>query len=246
MGDLTNGIGNNAGMNDINNVSANNTANTTQPSGYSNSQSGYSSTSSYDSASNYGSSSSNYGGYSSTASYSDFGTKDTDFVSLLKGILGAVVGAIPGIILIILLARAGFIAAICGALMAGGMFFGYKFMTKNNPPSEMAGIVICGVVMLIGVYIAVRTSWCMEIAKVLQDELGFAAGEVDKFTSEVLYEYIGIRDVSFSEISSEFGTLLDKVDLKGKFIWSFLENLIFAVAGGYGAFSKFGNGSISI
>lgn len=236
MDEFTTGTGNNTG---VNGDASNNAAQ--QSTGYSSAQSGYgqSSSTSYGSTSSYDSTS-NYGGYSSTASYSDFGNQDSDFVTLLKGALGAIVGAIPGVILIILLARLGFIAAVCGAVMAAGIFFGYQFMTKNKAPSETAGFLICGAVMLIGVYIAVRTSWCMEASSVMQDVLEISPGSLSTAESDILYEFYGVRDVSFSECSSNFWTMLDKVGIKGKFIWSFVENLLFAVGGGIGAFSKFG------
>ena len=268
MDDFTTGIGNSNVMNDINNMNAlaqqaaneansaaiqasntamqmhNDAVRTQQPTGYSNSQSsstGYSnSQNSYGSASSYNSSSS-YSDYSSSTYYSDLGSQDTDFVSLIKGIIGALVGAIPGVLLIILLARAGFIAAACGALMAAGMILGYKTMTRNNPPSETTGILVCGIIMIIGVYIAVRTSWCMEISSIMQEYLEISPGSLTTEQSNILYEFYGVRDVSFSECSSNFWTMLDKVEIRGKFIFSLFENLIFAVAGGFGAFAKLGN-----
>ena len=47
--------------------------------------------------------------------------------------------------------------------------------------------------------------------------------------------------VTFSEISSDFGNLLEKCECKGKFITSLLENIAFAALGGFGTFTKFGN-----
>lgn len=233
MDDFMTGIGNDTNDAAVNNAAmqANNVA--AQAGDTAQQYTGYSSTSSYDSTSNYG-------GYSSTASYSDFDNQDSDFIVLLKGALGAVVGAIPGVILIIFLARIGFIAAVCGAIMAAGSFFGYKFMTKGKNSSESAGLIICGIVMLIGVYVAVRTSWCMEVSSLMQDKLDITPGSLNTAQSDILYEYYGVRDVSFSECSSNFWTMLDRVGVKGEFMRSLLENLLFAVVGGIGTFSKYG------
>ena len=58
-----------------------------------------------------------------------------------------------------------------------------------------------------------------------------------------MYKLLGIRDTSFSEISSEFSVLLEKCDAKGDFI-SLAENAVFAALGGIGTFAKFGKGRI--
>ena len=258
MDDLMGGIGNSNGMDDIGDMqklaqqaaeeadkaaaqASNNAMQTAQQStGYSNAQNSYgqqstgysnaqqSNYSSYDSSSGYPASDTVYGSYG----------EESKLMPVVKGVLGALLGAIPGIILIILVARIGFIASICGAVMAVCIFFGYNLFTKNSGLEEKTGLIICAVVMIFAIYFAVRTSWCLEISSFLQKDLGFKPGEID---SEILYEFLGIRDVTFSEISSEFGNLLEKCECKGKFITSLLENIAFAALGGFGTFTKFGN-----
>ena len=233
-----------------------------QPTGYSGAQSGYGQQSTgYSGAqSGYGQSVNNnsYGynnsgsgydtrsGYSSsdTVIYNDFGEPKSKLVPILKAVLGAVVGAIPGVILVILVAKMGFVASICGAAMAIGIFAGYTFMTKDGEIDTKTGLLICAIVMIVGIYFAVRTSWCLEIATLLQDQLGFTKGSLTSEESSILYEILGIRDTSFSEISSEFSVLLDKCDAKGDFIGSLAENAVFAALGGIGTFAKFGKGRI--
>ena len=204
-----------------------------QSTGYSNTQNSYgqqssNNYSSYDSRSGYPASDTVYGGYG----------EESKLMPIVKGVLGAVLGAIPGIILIILVARMGFIASLCGAVMAVCIFFGYNLFTKNCNLEEKTGLIICAVVMIFAIYFAVRTSWCLEISSFLQKDLGLKPGEVD---SEILQEFLGIRDVTFSEISSDFGNLLEKCECKGKYITSLLENIAFAALGGFGTFTKFGN-----
>jgi hypothetical protein len=141
----------------------------------------------------------------------------------------------------------GFIASICGAVMALGIFFGYTMLTKNADLEEKTGLIICAVVMVFAIYFAVRTSWCLEVSSILQDKLGVEAGTLSYEQSEFLYEIIGVRDVSYSDVSADFSTLLEKCDCKGDFIKSLLENIAFAALGGFGMFTKFaGIGSSKI
>ncbi len=239
-----------------------------QPTGYGASQNNYgqqstgygTSQNSYGQRSdNYGSSQSNYSdpyrnsgsGYDSTAAYTynDFGGSDSKLIPALKAFLGAAVGAIPGVILVIFVAKLGFIASICGAVMAIGIFAGYTFMTKDNELDTKIGLIICGAVMLIGIYIAVRTSWVMNMTDAIKE--GMSAGKALLSDSELtdsdfdsLYKIIyGVDEPSFSECSSHFSDLLSRFELKGKFFLSFLENLGFAVLGCFGSFAKFGSGS---
>lgn len=239
-----------------------------QPTGYGASQNNYgqrstgygTSQNSYGQRSdNHGSSQSNYSdpyrnsgsGYDSTAAYTynDFGGSDSKLMPALKAFLGAAVGAIPGVILIIFVAKLGFIASICGAVMAVGVFAGYTFMTKDNELDTKIGLIICGAVMLIGIYIAVRTSWVMNMTDAIKE--GMSAGKALLSDSELtdsdfdsLYKIIyGVDEPSFSECSSHFSDLLSRFGLKGKFFLSFLENLGFAALGCFGTFAKFGSGS---
>ena len=262
MDDLMNGIGNSNGMDDISNMNAlaqqaaeeankqamqasNNAMQTAQQStGYGNTQNGYGQQSTGSSNAQYGQQS-NYSSYDTRSGYPASDTvyggygNESKLMPIVKGILGAVLGAIPGFILIILVARMGFIASICGAVMALGIFFGYTLLTKNADLEEKTGLIICAVVMVFAIYLAVRTSWCLEVSSILQDKLGVEAGSLSYEESEILYEIIGVRDVSFSDVSSDFSTLLEKCDCKGDFIKSLLENIAFAALGGFGMFTKF-------
>ena len=224
-----------------------------QSTGYGNAQSGYGQRSTGGSNAQYGQQSSNYSSYDTRSGYPASDTvyggygNESKLMPVVKGILGAVLGAIPGIILIILVARMGFIASICGAVMALGIFFGYTMLTKNADLEEKTGLIICAVVMVFAIYFAVRTSWCLEVSSILQDKLGVEAGTLSYEQSEFLYEIIGVRDVSYSDVSADFSTLLEKCDCKGDFIKSLLENIAFAALGGFGMFTKFaGIGSSKI
>ena len=220
-----------------------------QSTSYGNSQSSYGqqSTGYGNSQSSYGQQSSNYSSYDTRSGYPASDTvygsygNESKLMPIVRGVLGAVIGAIPGIILIILVARMGFVASLCGAVMAVCIFFGYNLFTKNCNLEEKTGLIICAIVMLVAIYFAVRTSWCLEVSSILQDKLGISAGSLSYEQSEFLYEFIGVRDVSFSDVSADFGNLLEKCDCKGEFIKSLLENIAFAALGGFGTFAKVGN-----
>ena len=178
-----------------------------------------------------------YGGYS-TASYRSEGG---EFSAILMGVLGAVIGAIPGMLLMIFVARFGFIASLCGAAMAAMIFGGYKLMTKNSLLSTKTGLIICGAVMALAVFLAVRISWTFA----LRDALGLAKawlGDLDDygFTDSYYKGLIGDEEPTFGNCWSNFSAILTELGYKGRFIASLAENYLFAGLGCAGVFAKFG------
>ena len=178
-----------------------------------------------------------YGGYS-TASYRSEGG---EFSAILMGVLGAVIGAIPGMLLMIFVARFGFIASLCGAAMAAMIFGGYKLMTKNSLLSTKTGLIICGAVMALAVFLAVRISWTFA----LRDALGLAKawlGDLDDygFTDSYYKGLIGDEEPTFGNCWDNFGKILTELGYKGRFIASLAENYLFAGLGCAGVFAKFG------
>ena len=173
------------------------------------------------------------------------GTKDTEFMTAVKGGIGAIIGAIPGMLLMIMVARFGFIAAICGAAMAFCIFFGYKLMTRNSWVSAKVGIVICAVVMIIAVYLSVRISWTLALQEAIQEAdsamrslLGSEySGETKTFIKEIVG---GDGEISFGNCWDNFGNIMDMLNMNGRYIGSLAENYVFAAIGGIGTFMKFG------
>ncbi|MBE6850132.1 MAG: hypothetical protein E7504_00090 [Ruminococcus sp.] len=86
--------------------------------------------------------------------------------SLPKGILGAVIGSIPGIALWVLLGYFGYTAAIVGAVVALGILFGYD---KLGGTLDKQGLIACIVVMLLAIYAGVHLTWAVVVNQVLQD-----------------------------------------------------------------------------
>ncbi len=209
-----------------------------QAAGYGTNQSGYSSDDyKYNPYKNYNSSESMV-----TRAVSN---NDTEFMAAVKGGIGAIIGAIPGMLLMIMVARFGFIAAICGAAMAFCIFFGYRLMTRNSWVSTKVGIIICAVVMVLAVYFSVKISWTLaiqdaveEAASTMRSLLGSEySGETSAFIKEVVG---GNGEITFGNCWDNFGNILDMLNMNGRYLGSLAENYVFAAIGGIGTFMKFG------
>ncbi|MBR3666064.1 MAG: hypothetical protein IKN66_02760 [Ruminococcus sp.] len=209
-----------------------------QAAGYGTNQSGYSSDDyKYNPYKNYNSSESMV-----TRAVSN---SDTEFMAAVKGGIGAIIGAIPGMLLMIMVARFGFIAAICGAAMAFCIFFGYRLMTRNSWVSTKVGIIICAVVMVLAVYFSVKISWTLaiqdaveEAASAMRSLLGSEySGETSAFIKEVVG---GNGEITFGNCWDNFGNILDMLNMNGRYLGSLAENYVFAAIGGIGTFMKFG------
>lgn len=86
-----------------------------------------------------------------------------------KGILGAIIGAIPGIILWIILSKIGIIASLCGIVILVGVVIGYTALGKEF---DMVGMIISLAVVIFSVYFATNLSWALELHSALKDAEG--------------------------------------------------------------------------
>jgi len=206
-----------------------------QPAGYGNAQSGYGSD-----AYRYNP----YNNYNSTGSMvmRSAESSDSDFTAMLKGILGAVIGAIPGMLLMIMVARFGFIAALCGAVMAICIFFGYKLMTGSSWLSAKVGLIICGIVMVIAVYFSVKISWTFALVDAIEEAKELTKAFDSYGLSDTYYKSIlgGDTTPTFGNCWDNFGDILSAIGAKGRFVASLAENYLFAAIGAVGTFIKFG------
>ena len=186
-----------------------------------------------------------YKNYNSTESMvmrSSGGGADTDFTAVLKGILGAVIGAIPGMLLMILVARFGFIAALCGAAMAVCIFFGYKLMTKNSWLTAKTGLIICGLVMAVAVYFSVKISWTFAMVDAIEEAKELTKAFDSYGISDSYYKTLlgGETVPTFGNCWDNFSDILSAVGAHGSYVASLLENYVFAAMGAIGTFIKFG------
>ncbi len=159
----------------------------------------------------------------------DMGSEENFAIALLKGILGAVVGAIPGFLLWIIIAKLGYVSSLCGAVIAIGSAFGFSFMTKKSSISPVIAIITCIIVMAIAVYMAIRIDWAWEIAKYFEEsvwpeyiaymsDFGFTASESTELYEEYLMEELGFSEPNFTNCFSKLNSLIEYFDMKTDFI----------------------------
>ncbi len=172
-------------------------------------------------------------------------------MGVVLGTLGAIVGAIPGFLLMLILGKIGYFAVISGLVLAGGAFFGFSIgSSKENVPEKVC-MIVCVIVCAIAVYLGVRICWCWEIIDEinkylpeLMDQAGAYANEeyseieIKKLAKKLFLEELGLRELSFSSVSAHFSTILDRIECKGKFVKDLLLSYLFAFVGGIGVFTK--------
>lgn len=134
--------------------------------------------------------------------------------NLKKGILGAVVGSIPGILLWILLGYIGYTASIVGFVIAFGILFGYNLLGGTL---EKTGIIICIVVLLIAIYVGEHMTWSVVIYKALK-------------------EYS--EEVTLGDCVKNLQPMLALIEMKGDFVSSVVKGYIFGLLGAFGAIKK--------
>ena len=147
--------------------------------------------------------------------------EESTAVTLLKALLGAVVGSLPAVFLWIVLGKAGYVAAIAGFFMfLGSIIACDKFTSKSSNMNIWAGVVICAVVMIINVYLCERFVWSWEMSDALNE---YSEGEY----------HIGIFDC-FRNFT-EFTALLE---VQEDFTLSLVKSYIFALLGGVAGVRK--------
>ncbi len=84
-------------------------------------------------------------------------------VTFFKGILGALIGALPGMIVWVVLGKFRIRAAIVGFFLAAGSVKSYGLFTRKNRLHVVTGVFICTAIIAGAVYLAQRLtlSWLM-------------------------------------------------------------------------------------
>lgn len=78
---------------------------------------------------------------------------------VLPGIVGALLGSIPGILLWIILGQVGFIAGICGWLMIRGAIFGYtKLAGGIDRRGEVLSTIVALLMPIVSEYLGIAVS----------------------------------------------------------------------------------------
>ncbi|MBQ5331685.1 MAG: hypothetical protein J6K92_00265 [Oscillospiraceae bacterium] len=140
--------------------------------------------------------------------------EESTLLILGKALLGAMLGAIPAMLLWVVLGKVGYLAAISGFfMMAGEIIACDHFTRKSRNMNIQTALVICVIVMIIDVYLCERFVWSWELCDVLNEysEDGYSVGIFDCFKN-------------FSEIT-------EVLEIQADFTSSLVKSYLFAVLG---------------
>lgn len=105
--------------------------------------------------------------------------------NIAGGAVGALIGALIGGASIILVSRLGFVAAICGLILAVCTMKGYEIMGGTI---GKVGILICVALMLVTPYIADRLDWAILLMEAYGE--GITLGEAYSIIPDLITEEI--------------------------------------------------------
>lgn len=186
--------------------------------------------------------------------------KQNKFLAVIKGTFGAVIGAIPGMLIWILISKLGYITAISGAVLSVGVLLGYSFFSgsKNMLDDEgmrkfsTIGLIICIAVMLIAAYVTTRVIWTWEIVDAFEKSkplfrqsiiselnaagISYTQAELDavltdEYIADCIFNEFGIRETNFFECNKHFSSLIDAFSLKAEYIKEVIFGYLFIGAG---------------
>ena len=148
-------------------------------------------------------------------------TEESTPVTLGKALLGAMLGAIPAMLLWVVLGKVGYLAAISGFFMFLGEIIACNYFTRKSSQMNIwVVLVICAVVMIFDVYLCERFVWSWELCDVLNE---YGEGEYS----------VGILECfkNFNEFTAVF-------EVQGDFTASLVKSYLFAALGGFAGFMK--------
>ena|GEM_PF-258605 len=125
--------------------------------------------------------------------------------NILRGILGALIGAVLGGLLVLFISQLGYITWIGGVAMGFLVMGGYKLLAGRV---KITGIIIAAIIMLVSMYLINRLDWALEVQKNLTPDmfgmegtklsLGFAFANVLE-----IVELIGIQGEYFQTLAMQ-------------------------------------------
>lgn len=183
---------------------------------------------------------------------------ESKVITALKGLIGAVIGAIPGMLIWIILGKIGFVFSAVGILIGLGIIMGFAFFTKNADIPLWLMLVIFFGVFAIAMILSEKIVWTWELTETFKEylptyrediitgalaESDMTRAEVesiltDELFTEIVEENFGIKEGTFGECFSNFSTLLENLDMKGKYIASLAQSSLFGIIGGISVFVK--------
>ena len=116
---------------------------------------------------------------------------------VLPGLIGALLGSIPGVLAWVVLGQVGFIAGICGWLMIRGAIFGY---TKLAGGIDRRGEILSTAVALLMPVVSEYLGLAVSIYRNFHESYGVTAGEAISSVPLYLAEPDVLRGIIFSLI----------------------------------------------
>lgn len=148
-------------------------------------------------------------------------TEESTLVILGKALLGAMLGAIPAMLLWVVLGKVGYLAAISGFFMFLGEIIACNYFTRKSSQMNIwVALIICAVVMIFDVYLCERFVWSWELCDILNE---YGEGEYS----------VGILDCfkNFNEFTAVF-------EVQEDFTASLVKSYLFAALGGFAGVMK--------
>lgn len=179
--------------------------------------------------------------------------KSSNLVALLLGTVGAIIGAIPGGILWVLLGKIGIIASAAGLVMMAGIIIGFTLLSGigGGEAHGVAALLVCVIVGVIAVSISSKIVYVGLMVKGLHEAVPMMRNEVvqelessgmdvsqveymltDEMMESYLCEAFEITEISTSECSRNFSRILDLLEMKGEYAGNLVKCYLFAALGG--------------
>lgn len=141
---------------------------------------------------------------------------------ILKASLGAIVGALPGMLLWIIIGKIGYTASICGLLLAAGIVFGYTFMTKMVDAFKDFIPKV------------------KESTYTYAEQFGYEDFVInDDYIKSYTKSLFGFSEGTFSNCWSNFKKVVEVTGSESEYHQSLLQSYAFAALGGGSLFYKF-------
>lgn len=88
--------------------------------------------------------------------------------NILRGIVGALIGAVLGGILVLVISQLGYVTWFGGVAMGFLVMGGYKLLAGRV---KITGIIIAAIIMLVSMYLINRLDWALEVQKNLTPDM---------------------------------------------------------------------------
>lgn len=136
--------------------------------------------------------------------------------NIIKPVLGAIIGSIPGLILWIIVGCLGYKVALLGLLIGAGIIFGYEKM--GGYVVSAAGVITCIAVMIVTVYLGAHFVWAISLKSALSE--------------------LDVDNISLGFCVTHLYSFLDLTGLRLRFVIDLLLDYVFAGIGAFGLLRK--------